>query len=69
MGVSVIGWYGGSIIIGCIVIGFEVNKIQWMKYINNVLENIIINDGKYFGGFVFIEVLIIYILNVNDVVY
>lgn len=49
--------------------GPEVNKIQWIKYINNAPENIIINDGKYSGGSVSTEGLTIHTLNANDAAY
>lgn len=63
------GWVGGNVIIGCIVIGFEFNKIQWKRYIKINLENIVIDGQKFIGGFVDIKVLIIYSLIYNDVFY
>lgn len=66
---DVIGRFGGSVTIDCTVTGPEVNKIQWMKYINNNPEDISIDGQKFSGGSLFTKALTINSLMNNDVLY
>lgn len=65
-GASVNGRFGGSVTIDCTVTGPEVNSIQWIKYNNNILVSITINDVKYTGGSVLTKALTIHNLTNDD---
>lgn len=49
-GLNVTGRVGGSVTVDCNVTGPEINKIQWKKNVNNVMNNIITGTEKYSGG-------------------
>lgn len=68
-GANVLGRFGGSVTIDCTLTGPEVNKIQWIRYINNNPEDILIDGQKFTGGSVDTMALTINSLTNNDALY
>lgn len=68
-GANVLGRFGGSVTIDCTLTGPEVNKIQWIRYINNNPEDILINGQKFTGGSFYTRALTINSLTNNDALY
>lgn len=68
-GANVLGRFGGSVTIDCTLTGPEVDKIQWIRYINNNPEDILIDGQKFTGGSVDTMALTINNLTNNDALY